>query len=107
MKIYFIYFTLFNIFLSNFALAKISDKRIYDNIYEGCISKKSPEFSYNDFSNYCYCISNQVTQSFNIRELTALEKNISSVSDIKTKLLIAQSNKKFKKIIQNCMAKFL
>ena len=107
MKINFIYFTLFYIFLSNFALAKISDKEIYDNIYKGCISKKSPEFSYNDFSNYCYCISNQVTQSFDIRELTALEKNINSVSDINTKLLIAQSNKKFKKIIQHCISKFL
>ena len=107
MKIYFIYFTLLNIFLSNFALAKISDKQIYDNIYEGCISKKSPEFSYNDFSNYCYCISNQVTQSFDIRELTALEKNINSVNDINTKLLIAQSNKKLNKIVQNCISRFL
>ena len=107
MKIYFFYFALFNIILTNFALAKISDKRIYDNIYEACISKKSSEFSYNEFSNYCYCISNQVTQSFDIRELTALEKNINSVSDTKTKLLIAQSNKKFKKIIQHCISKFL
>ena len=107
MKIYFTYFTLFNIFLSSFALAKISDKEIYDNIYQGCISKKSPEFSYNDFSNYCYCISNQVTQSFDIKELLALEKNINSVSDVKTKLLIAQSNKKFNKIIHNCMSRFL
>ena len=107
MKIYFIYFTLFNIFLSSFALAKISDKQIYDNIYQGCISKKSPEFSYNDFSNYCYCISNQVTKLFDIKELSALEKNINSVSDVNTKLLIAQSNKKFKKIIQNCMSRFL
>ena len=82
MKNYFILLTLF-IFYCQFSLSKIDDPRVWDNIYNGCIA--SATSNNNDLSSpeiltYCKCTANQMTDTFNIKELLLFEVELYTLS---------------------------
>ena len=108
MKNYFLLLTLF-IFYCQFSFSKIDDPRVWDNIYNGCIA--SATSNNNDLSSpeiltYCKCTANQMTDTFNIKELLLFEVELYTLSK-EDRNRVALLNEKIKNIYVDCMSKII
>tara|TARA_B100000683_G_scaffold143072_1_gene139103 strand:- start:451 stop:777 length:327 start_codon:yes stop_codon:yes gene_type:complete len=100
--------TLFLLY-SVFSFAKIEDQRVWDNIYNGCIA--SATLNNNDLSSpeiltYCKCTANQMTDTFNIKELLLFEVELYTLSK-EDRNRVALLNEKIKNIYVDCMSKII
>ena len=100
-KIIYIFFL---ILLTTNSYSEITDKRIYDNFYNGCIKEREPSITYSEMSNYCSCTAKGVMKKFTVKELILFESKITAASK-EDELKIATANEKLMNIIASCAAK--
>jgi len=101
-KLFLIVFILSN--FSSVSYSEITDKRVYDNFYNGCMLEQDSSVTYDQMSNYCSCAGNNIMKNFTIEELMMLEGKILS-SDEENQLKIAMANEKFLSAIAKCAEK--
>tara|TARA_B100000900_G_C20286511_1_gene596301 strand:- start:275 stop:604 length:330 start_codon:yes stop_codon:yes gene_type:complete len=92
-----------------FSFSKIEDPRVWDNIYNGCIT--SAKLNNNDLSSpeiltYCKCAANQMTDKFSVKELLLFEVELYTLSK-EDRNRVALLNEKIKNIYVDCMSKII
>ena len=90
-----------------FVVAKINDPRIWTNFYESCYAEYRAEsqMSKKEFSKYCTCAADQVTEKMTVKEVALLELDMMQERSKEEQVKIALTSKKFKDIIAECISK--
>tara|TARA_B100000029_G_scaffold278307_1_gene272662 strand:- start:339 stop:674 length:336 start_codon:yes stop_codon:yes gene_type:complete len=105
-KLFFI-ISFFLISQQSLLYAKINDKRIWQNLYDGCYAEYVPgsQITKKEMRIYCKCISNQITEQLTVKEVVLIESAITKAQseDDKTRAMLA--NKKVEMIVADCISK--
>ena len=94
------------IFYCQLSFSKIEDPRVWDNIYNACIASaksNSNDLTSSEILSYCKCSANEMTDTFDIKELLLFEVELYALSK-EDRNKVALLNQKIKNIYINCMS---
>ena len=96
--------TIFSLIYCSNLYSKIEDKRVWDNIYNNCMSKYKPgdqRVQKQSFSNYCECAADMVMDQFTLNEVKKLDEKVLGKSD-KEMARVIMLDEKMKNILTYC-----
>jgi hypothetical protein len=97
--------TIFSLIYCSNLYSKIEDKRVWDNIYNNCMSKYKPgdqRVQKQSFSNYCECAADMVMDQFTLNEVKKLDEKVLGKSD-KEMSQVIKLDEKMNYIVTYCI----
>ena len=108
-RTFFYIFLLYLVTQQSLIYAKINDPRVWTNLYESCYSEytSDAQFTKKEFSKYCTCTADQVTEKLDIKELLLLESSILKQKSDEDQHRVMMANKKIENIVTDCISKII